>query len=390
MNSVIDPLFLRRLRIEYDSPTICLNDFAITSSFISGSAAPIIILEPIIPLGIPGPLTLTGLCANFLTWPVFPGQLCASVYFAPGMFNVGGPFSGVLECLSSGTIAVCSTGYFYFTANTPTGESAPTPPVLVNSPSGYTILTIPPIAGALCYNLYRNPDVTNINGTYVKYVSCFTGNLVEACAVGCYRVTAITPDGETPLSEPVCVHPDCGGQLSPVCPPGYIWNGLDCQNCVPQSCPSGQHWDAILCECVNNYGNDQQSGSLHCPTNPAIVVSGTIPAFTYTSSNPADYPGQLNALAQQALTSLLWFELQQAGCCPGGLSVSGTVVTNNTTCGFFIHTGVPGYDLASVPAGSATDIDLQIWNNTGNHLTPGIYNMPYAGFTGPGITIIKP
>lgn len=53
---------------------------------------------------------------------------------------------------------------------------------------------------ALCFTVYQSggPD-----GTFVIIEECIQGNQLDVIP-GCYRVSAITRDGETDLSEPVC------------------------------------------------------------------------------------------------------------------------------------------------------------------------------------------
>lgn len=413
MTTVFDTLFLRKLRIEYNAPPVCLTNFsnasappASGSSIVSG-----IILAPITPLTPPGPLTAFGLCGNFLQFPSYPRQICYSVYFsAPGTTS----YTPILECVAPGSIALCSAGYYQISAITPEGELPPGAPFLVDG-TQYVVATLPSVPDATCFRLYKNPDVTNPAGTYKLYLDCFTGNVFETCATGCYTVTAITPDGETPLSAPVCLTPECDPSIwSPTCPPQYTWNGLECVFCqqttcppgfhwvgaptcgcvcTTQSCPSGEHWDSVQCMCVNDYGNDAQSGTLQCPNNPAITVSGTVPAFTFTSNNPADYPWKLNSEAQQALANALFADLGQTACTCFSVVFNNTTITNNSNCDLDFQVFAPNgsffdptfHDLG-VPAHTTQDWKAYLCGLVGCPLpgTQGYFRLPggiHVGFT---------
>jgi hypothetical protein len=81
------------------------------------------------------------------------------------------------------------------------------------APSGFVIggsgrfqLSWNAYPGALCYTVYKAVDSNNPFGEYVVVAECIedpTINL-EPEGPGCYRVSAITLNGETELSEPIC------------------------------------------------------------------------------------------------------------------------------------------------------------------------------------------
>jgi len=231
MNSVIETLFLRRPRIEYSAPPVCDADF-------SSSGTPTIILDPIERnLGPTGPVA-GGRGLRFFTWPRYRDVICFTIYRANNSDQPLGPYSIVSECISPDVIALCSAGDYYITVTTESGESAPGPTTTVPG-TVYTFLALPQAPGTICYNLYRNG---------VKVWECFAGGAFQVCEDGCYRVSAITPDGESPLSDPTCVE-GCSGVT---CPDGYVVDeaNCDCVVCPEQECPPGQQWDPDTCACV--------------------------------------------------------------------------------------------------------------------------------------------
>lgn len=189
--------------------------------------------------------------------------------------------------------------------------------------------------GALCYNVYSqinfdfslacsDQHVIAAGAQYAILAECQQGTSIDLPQPGCYRITAITPDGESELSAAVCTCdcPNC------VCPDGTTFypDFNECL-CSPQSCPSGQVWDPIICECVG-------CGSQHCPPsffpdplNPCNCVTGgggpvqvcnqeqtatcpegetgdpvTIPAGTFCTMAPNRLPDTI-AAAQAAMNA---------------------------------------------------------------------------------------
>lgn len=58
---------------------------------------------------------------------------------------------------------------------------------------------------AICYNVYRADTET---GAYEIIMECVQGTEFAVFDSGCYRVSALTTEGESDLSDAVCV--DCG------------------------------------------------------------------------------------------------------------------------------------------------------------------------------------
>jgi hypothetical protein len=134
--------------------------------------------------------------------------------------------------------------------------------------------------------------------------------------------------------------------LQPICPD-------------PGTCPPGTCWNTQQCLCIG-YGNDAVSGSIACPCNGLITVSGSIPKCTYQSANAGDYPTVLNQQANTALAALLLQALGNVGC--SGISISGSTVTNLSGCtvtfGVFHTDGTfydPTYHTISVAPHSAVE-----------------------------------
>ena len=57
---------------------------------------------------------------------------------------------------------------------------------------------------ALKYIIYKADDTGNPTGSYTIFADCVEGTSFTVPCDGCYRVSAITLDGESELSEPVC------------------------------------------------------------------------------------------------------------------------------------------------------------------------------------------
>lgn len=295
MNTILDVLFLRKPQIEYVSPPVC-------EAIFSGSSTVTIILDPLPHLFAPTGPVLGGFGGSrrWLTWNSYPGQICYNVYFEADPNNPNSPYNLISECVPNNSIVVCSAGFFEISAITPAGESARTSPVF-NDGNQRLVLPLPQFPGTTGYNLYKNPDTTNVNGTYSLEIANFFGNLSEICAPGCYRVSSITGEGETPLSDPVCV--DC---LTPEpCPPGFTWRPEFCGcTCPVQKCPTNFTWDPELCECVESGGGggdtltrvgclgDVYGESLFAPdtfVSPCVfsLVSGTLPpGIVLTQESP--------------------------------------------------------------------------------------------------------
>jgi hypothetical protein len=138
--------------------------------------------------------------------------------------------------------------------------------------------------GALCYNVYSlviTPDqivqscdfIQQLaqHGTYLLLSECQQGTTITLPAAGCYRVSAITGDGESDLSNPVCTCacPSCS------CPPGTdFYPSFGQCLCSAQSCGAGQVWDPIQCKCVNCGSQTCPPGFISDPAHPCNCING--------------------------------------------------------------------------------------------------------------------
>lgn len=175
MDSVLDFLFLRRLKFEYTCPPICPITPASGSSFgVTGQViSPILAMPPLLP---------GGLFNNFLSWNCAAGQVCYNIYL-----EVNGSFVEVITCVSANTLTLCSAGTWRIIPNT--GQEVD----VTTDGTHVTTVAIPP---ADSYTVLKDG------------VLVFAGSFcaaVEVCSSGCYSVSAITGDGETPPSDPTCV-----------------------------------------------------------------------------------------------------------------------------------------------------------------------------------------
>lgn len=59
--------------------------------------------------------------------------------------------------------------------------------------------------GALCYSVYKLVDELDPNGAYQLIAECISDEFIDLDEGGTYKITAITPDGETPFGAPVVV-----------------------------------------------------------------------------------------------------------------------------------------------------------------------------------------
>lgn len=222
MKIVIDPLFLRRPKLNYISPAVC-------EAIFSGTGSPIIVLDDISKLPGPTGLVWGGRGQFRLSWNRYPGALCYNVYTA----------------------------------------------ILTE-----TQLSFP------CTDLQ---ETVQGDITFAILEECLINPFVVVSQPGCYRISAITGDGESDLSDPICTCecPDC------VCPPGteFYPDYNDCL-CSPQACPGGQTWDPILCQCV-------PCGTQQCP--PSFIP---------------DYPDPCNCIPSPGGSVNVCNE-EQTATCPG-------------------------------------------------------------------------
>jgi hypothetical protein len=246
MNVILDTLFLRKPRIEYVSPAICEAQF-------SSSGGPVIILPDILRQHGPTGGRAGGRGRRFFSFDNYPGQLCFQIYEAVDPTNPDSPYNLISECIPNGAIALCSEGYYEISAINGQGhESARSSPIFVPG-DGYTVVTLPVFPQTVAYNLYKSTG--DQSGPFHLYWYGFSGNSFEVCTPGCYRITVITGDGETPLSDPTCTDFTC---TELTCPDGLGWNTLLCE-CVPcdlteNPCPPGYIWRPADCACILSGG----------------------------------------------------------------------------------------------------------------------------------------
>lgn len=177
MNLVLDTLFLRRPKINYVSPPVC-------EAIFSGTGSPIIILADIGKLPGPTGLVAGGVGNRRLSWNRYPGALCYNVYTA--VITANDPCAGIAD---PNLKAVCECQTIAAYGN--------------HIPSGVTV-------------------------TYELLAECFIDPFFLVPTVGCYRVSAITPDGESDLSDPTCI---C--DFTPIPHPITVCNTSQTASCTP-------------------------------------------------------------------------------------------------------------------------------------------------------------
>lgn len=245
MNVVIDTLYLRKPRIEYVSPPICEAQF-------SSSGGPVIILPDIARLRGPTGGRVGGRGHRFFSFNNVPGQICFQIYVAVDPTNPNSPYNLISDCIPNGSIALCSEGYYEISAINGRGQESPRSSPIAVSGGGYTIVMLPLFPHTVAYNLYKSSN--GPAGPYSLYWYAFSGSSFEVCTPGCYRITAVTGDGETPPSDPTCTDFSCD---TLTCPTGTGWNSLLCE-CIPcdllphPPCEPGFIWQG--CSCIPDGG----------------------------------------------------------------------------------------------------------------------------------------
>jgi hypothetical protein len=152
--------------------------------------------------------------------------------------------------------------------------------------------------GALCYNVYTavltDTDILEpCSGLtsrsqslqYTLLFECLDVPFVDITQYGCYRVSAITGEGETDLSDPYCT---CEHRND--CPPGQQWDPfyLDCV-CSDPICPTGQTWDAVQCKCVSCGTQNCPPGFFPQPGDPCLCIPSTFGPLTIFNSEQTAY-----------------------------------------------------------------------------------------------------
>lgn len=179
MDSVLDFLFLRRLKFNYTCPPIC----PITPASGSGLSITGQVISPILAMQAPA------VSGQFLTWPCDPGQVCYNIYF-----NNGGLLSEMATCIQPNTIFVCSSGCWQSAAVVGGIEGPLTAPICTDGSEPVSI-PLPASANVEAYHVYKDSTLVLAGPFCAAY---------ETCTLGCYSITAITGDGETPPSPPAC------------------------------------------------------------------------------------------------------------------------------------------------------------------------------------------
>lgn len=224
MNTVLDVLRLRRVRLDYVSPPVCEVIF-------SGSGASVM-LEAVEAPAAPFDLRFSGQCERFLTWSTQTPVTCTSLYSAVDPNDPLTKYVLVADCVPTGSVNVCSPGLWQYSTLLPDGtESVRSTPVEVGVGERVTIPIVLPI-GAVRFNLFRNPDISDPSGAYPLVLSTTASGVFEVCdTTGCYRLQSISADGASELSAPVCntiptgCIPDAFADV--LCPEPLLCVGID-------------------------------------------------------------------------------------------------------------------------------------------------------------------
>ncbi len=239
MNSVLDVLKLRHVRLNYQSPAIC-------PPVSSGSGSSIFLMD------IEGPAAPTGLrfggqCNKFLTWTNYPDLICMSLYRSEDPGDITGPYVLLKECLAHLTAYVCSPGWWKIALLDSRGnEILQSEPVSCLGDDPLQI-PLPSAPGAVTFTLHQNLDLTNPGAPYAPVFTNSLSSVFEVCAGGCYALQAITLNGVSPLSAPVC-----RAALNDIadCVGNFVWDPETCDcYCDETPCQQGYHFDLTRCEC---------------------------------------------------------------------------------------------------------------------------------------------
>jgi hypothetical protein len=369
MNVILDSLFLRRPRIEYVSPPIC-------EALFSSTGFPTIFLEPFENSKGPTGVAWSDQGFRFFTWPRVPGEICHNVYVSPGS-DPHGTYSIISECIPPGVIAICSAGAFYVTATLSDGSETLPGPIIVSDGSRYIFIPLPQYPNQVCSNLYKNG---------VRLWTCFGGDSFEVCGCGpaCYRVSSITRDGETALSDPICYTGSVGEQT---CPDGFTWNPDTCVcdvtvppgPCPEQACPPGFHWDLVSCSCVAN------PPPAECGPH-WTTISWQAPVINTVNGGTADITVFQNTFLVDASGTITTDDSAKTG----SGNITGTLAYNGPAqdCKLHIEMFKTG---AGVPSGASVHLDTTVDWGTGSvsellndgslppgHNPPGIYDVLFT------------
>lgn len=189
MDSVLDFLFLRRLRFNYISPPVC--PFPIASA--SGLSIPVQMICPLVCPDAPRVVD-----NEFVVWDIepLPGVCCTDVVCFNLYQQIGGSFVTVNECQPVNSLIVCSAGSWEISAILTTGEENPPVGPFVSDGINKLTILLPFVQGTAQYRIKKNGATVGM--------AMFSGG-IEVCNDACYAVSQITSDGETCLSAITCV-----------------------------------------------------------------------------------------------------------------------------------------------------------------------------------------
>lgn len=269
MNSVLEVLYLRRPKIDYISPPICL-DFVPASS--SGS---FVVVEAASAPAAPEIFYLDSTCHRFFTWDLPAKYFCASVYLSDTETD---PLVLAADCVQNYWYSFCSPGWWKVVALVAGTESSASEPMVCDGTSPIRV-QIPRPAGVTGWRIYKNPVYTDENAQYYSILDTTRTALVEVCE-GCYRIRVVTKEGHTELSNMLCVD---NARLDPAC-------------CTQVPCPFPLAWDPGLCSCTTDVSDIVGPEENFCVGTPYAsqftAVGGSSP-FTWTLISGSFPPGLL-------------------------------------------------------------------------------------------------
>jgi len=189
MDSVLDFLFLRRLRVNYISPPVCPVPIASAS----GLSFPV---QSICPLLCPDAPNLD---SGFLVWGIepLPANCCTNVVCFNLYQQIGNSFVPVSQCQQPNTLVVCSAASWRVSAIFSTGVETPLSAPVVSDGINPLTIALPFAEGVVSYRVVKNG---------VTILLTFMSGGYEICnPPACYSLSQITSDGETCLSVTTCM-----------------------------------------------------------------------------------------------------------------------------------------------------------------------------------------
>jgi len=147
--------------------------------------------------------------------------------------------------------------------------------------------------GALCYNVYKAVDELDPFGAYSLIAECITDNFIDLddFGPGCYRITSVTPEGESPFSDPECIDPIPGPPDVTTEPASAITDSAAQLNGTVD--PNGSDADVRFeWGLTTGYGNLTPVVDIGvAPTAFSALINGLIAATTYHFRALAAGPG---------------------------------------------------------------------------------------------------